>query len=197
MAISRHPQLRATALSLLLAACGHAATTAKPAPAPETPVRVLPLDQLYVLEMAGIPAEDTIVTFATGAARIIVVRHGAPDNTTFAELRFPADAWRGEGVPDSVRVTIHPRPGLYGLDVALSADAPRGATLRFKYPVHFSAPVAGLRKYGGVARYEQALAVARAVSPTTFGLLQSNRPASDNLEAALPGGGTYLVAAPR
>ncbi len=147
--------------------------------------------------MAGIPAQDTIVAFPAGAPRTIILHHGAPDNTTFAELYFPADAFVGTAPTDSVTVTVHPRPGRYGLEVTMSPDSPRGATIRFKYPVHFSAPPAALTQYGSVAGYEQALLIARQLTPTTYGLLASNRPASDNLQAALPGSGTYLVAAPR
>jgi hypothetical protein len=155
------------------------------------------LDQLYVLEMDGIPAEDTIVTFLSGAARTIILRHGAPDYTPFTELRFPANAFAGDSTPDSVTVTVRPRPGLYGVDVTLSPEPRRGATITFKYPVHFSAPVAAVKRYGATGRYEQSLVVARALNPTSYGLLPSTRPASDNLEAALPGSGTYLVVAPR
>ncbi len=160
-------------------------------------MRVLPLDQLYVLEVSGVPPEDTVVTFRTGTARTIILRHGPPDNTTFVELRFPEDAFAGTGAPDSVTVTVHPRPGMYGVTVAASVSPFRGATIRFRYPVHFSAPIAALQKYGGTARYEGALRVARQLAGGNFGLLPSERPASDNLQSALPDGGVYLVAAPR
>lgn len=161
-------------------------------------MRVLPLDQLYVLEMAGIPPEDTVVTFHTGTARTIILRHGAPDNTTFVELRFPADVFGKDSLPDSVTVTVQPRPGIYGVDVRMSLEPRRGASIRFKYPVHFSAPIAALNKYGGTGRYERALAVVRQVSDSAgYGQLASERPSSDNLQAGLQGSGVYLVAAPR
>ncbi len=160
-------------------------------------MQVLPLDQLFVLEMAGIPPEDTVVTMPTGAARAIILRHGSPDNTTFVELYFDADAFDRPGRPDSVTVTVHPRAGVYGVDIALSSEPARGASLRFKYPIHFSAPIAALGKYGGTARYERALRVVRLMSGNGYGLLTSDRPSSDNLRSALPGSGTYLVAAPR
>lgn len=160
-------------------------------------MRVLPIDQLFVLEMAGIPPEDTVVTMPTGTARAIILRHGSPDNTTFVELHFDSTAFDGPGRPDSVRVTVHPRPGIYGVDVALSSEPVRGASIRFKYPIHFSAPIAALNKYGGTARYEQALQVARQMTGNGYGLLASDRPSSDNLRAGLPGSGVYLIAAPR
>lgn len=194
---SPRPFLRATALLLGLAACGRAAGTARPAPGPDVPVRVLALEQLFVLEMAGIPAEDTVVTFPTGMPRTIILRHGAPDNTTFVELSFPAEAFAAPALPDSVTARIHPRPGIYGVDITMSIEPARGASIRFKYPVHFSAPIAALGQYGGSGRYEQALGIVRRMNGTRYGLLESDRPSSDNLRAALPGTGTYLVAAPR
>ena len=169
-----------------------------PAPDPDAPLRVLPLDQLFVLEMAGVSPEDTVVTFHPGTARTIILRHGAPDNTTFVELRFPDDAFGKDSLPDSVTVTVQPRPGVYGVEVRMSMEPRGGASIRFKYPVHFSAPIAAVRKYGGTGHYERALAVARQVSSIAgYGLLASERPSSDNLQAALQGSGLYLVAAPR
>jgi hypothetical protein len=189
--------LQATALLAALAGCGRATGTASTAPGPEAPLRVLSLEQLFVLEMAGIPPEDTVVTLATGLARTVILRHGAPDNTTFVELHFDADAFDGPGRPDSITVTLQPRPGVYGVNVAFSTEPVRGASIRFKYPIHFSAPIAALGKYAGTARYEQALQVVRRMSGSGYGLLASDRPSSDNLRSALPGSGVYLVAAPR
>jgi len=147
--------------------------------------------------MAGIPPEDTVATFPTGVARTIILRHGAPDNTTFIELNFPAAAFGAAARPDSVTVTVHPRPGIYGVDVAMSAEPTKGASIRFKYPIHFSAPIAALEKYGGTSRYEQALRVVREAGESGYALLVTDRPSSDNLKAALQGSGVYLVAAPR
>ncbi len=198
MRISPRALLRATALLAGLAGCGRAAGTTATTPGPAAPVRVLPLDQLFVLEMSGIPPEDTIVTFPAGLARTVILRHGAPDNTTFVELHFPADAFDAATRPDSVTVTVHPRPGIYGLTISMSAEPTKGATIRFKYPIHFSAPLAALGKYGGTKSYEQALRVARQVNGNGgYALLASDRPSSDNLRAALQGSGVYLVAAPR
>jgi hypothetical protein len=190
--------LRATTLLAGLAGCGRAAGTTAGTPDPASPVRVLPIDQLFVLEMAGIPPEDTVATIPTGQARTVILRHGSPDNTTFVEVRFAADAFDGPARPDSVTVTVHPRPGVYGVDLALSAEPVRGASIRFKYPIHFSAPLAALNKYGGTSRYEMALQVVRQMGAGGgYGLLPSDRPSSDNLRAGLPGSGVYLLAAPR
>ena len=99
--------------------------------------------------------------------------------------------------PDSVTVVVRPRPGIYGLDIASTVIPRAGATIRFKYPVHFSPPVEALRRYGSASRYEHAMAIAVLTDGANYALLPSRRPALDNLESALPGPGTYLAAAPR
>jgi hypothetical protein len=197
VAIRHALALAATALSAGLA-CGR--VTPAPAPAAggiEGATQVLPLSALYVLEMAGIPPEDTMVTFPAGQRRTIVLRHGPPDNTVFAEVSVPDTAFLGPDAPDSVTVVVRPRPGLYALDLASTALPRGGLTLRFKYPVHFAAPLAAIQRYGSTARYERALAIGALVDGANYALLASTRPASDNLEARIPGPGTYVVAAPR
>lgn len=184
-------------LWLGLGACGRATSQAGGATGEDGPPRELPLAQLYVLEMSGIPPEDTVVTFASGRARTVVLRHGPPDNAVFVELHFPDSVFKGEQVPESVTLTITVRPGVYGLDLTSTAKLGKGATIRFKYPVHFTAPVAALARYGSTTRFERNLYVAARIEEDRFALLASDRPASDNLRSALPGPGTYLVAAER
>lgn len=180
---------------LLLFGCGGGQVT--PVSSPEGgKARDLPLDQLYVLEMRGVPPEDTSVTFATGELRKIILRHGPPDNTVFVELDYPPEAF-GDTTGDSVTVTLHPRPGIYGVDVTSNFLPEKGAVIRFKYPVHFSAPLAGVERYGTSTQFERALAIAVRKEARIFTLMPSGRPASDNLEAPLTVSGTYLVAAPR
>jgi hypothetical protein len=157
----------------------------------------MPLSQLYVLEMGGVPPEDTTVVFARGEPRKIILRHGAPDNTVFAELLFPAESLGDQKRPDSIWVTIHPRPGVYGVDVTSSTPPGPGALIRFKYPIHFAAPQAALTRYGGTVRLERALVIATRQENGSYGLLASERPASDNLQAPFGGTGTYLVVAPK
>lgn len=184
-------------LALAIAACGRATTQGAGGSSGDGGVRERQLSELYILEMSGIPPEDTVVTFRSGQARTIVLRHGPPDNTVFVELTFPDSVFRGSPFPDSVTATIKPRPGVYGLELGLTATPRRGATIRFKYPVHFLAPVAALRKHGSAVRFERTLSVARRIEGERFALLPSDRPASDNLRSALPGPGTYLVAGVR
>lgn len=191
--ISLHRSIPATLL--LLAACSGGRSRPSTTPDGAAAARDVPLDQLFVLEMSGVPPEDTTVTFRTGASRKIILRHGPPDNTVFVELHFPAEAF--PAAPESVTVTVHPRPGIYGVDVTITSPPAKGSTIRFKYPVHFSAPLAGTARYGSVLRFERALAIAALKEARLFSLMPSTRPASDNLEALLAGTGTYLVAAPR
>jgi len=178
-------------------ACGRVTSPASPAPDPTIPTQILPASRLFVLEMSGIPPEDTVLTFAVDQPRVIILRHGAPDNTVFVELSFPDSVFRVPDGPDSVTVVVRPRPGIYGVDIATTVIPRRGATIRFKYPVHFAPPVEALQRYGSPTAFERALALAALTDGANYALLPSRRPASDNLESALPGPGTYLVAAPR
>ncbi|HMV32585.1 MAG TPA: hypothetical protein PKA50_10740 [Gemmatimonadales bacterium] len=185
-------------LLTLALACSRAPAAADPpaAVAPEIG-RILGAEALFPLEIAGVTPGDTTVTFARGRPRTIILRHGPPDNTVFVEVTFPAEAFAGAGAPESITVTVAPAPGVYGLTVTSTLPPAAGARLRFKYPVHFAAPTAGLARYGSVARFERALVVLVRLEDGTWGVLPSSRPASDNLEAPLRGPGTYLVAAPR
>lgn len=179
-----------------LAACRGRPTvqgTAEPAANPEV---TLPPDRLFLLETWGAPPSDTTVSLAPAKQRSIVLRHGPPDNTVFAELILPAGA-----LPDSsgpgYTVTLAPRPGTYGITITTTPAFKDGATLRFEYPVHFSAPAAAVAKYGNTARYEAALSIGYQEQDGRFHLLPSTRPAADVLQAMIPGPGVYLVAAPR
>jgi hypothetical protein len=115
----------------------------------------------------------------------------------FVELIFPADSFTDPEMPESVTVIVRARPGVYGIDVTTTAPPGPGALVRFKYPVHFAAPVAAIARYGSTVRFERALSVATRLESGQWGLLPSERPASDNLQAPLTASGTYLVVAPR
>jgi hypothetical protein len=187
----------ATLTALWLGAgCGGSSRPAT-APDPRIPKEVLPANRLFTLEMSGIPPEDSIVTFPVTQPRVIILRHGAPDNTVFAELTFPDSVFWSTGGPDSVTVVVRARPGLYAMDLAMTVIPNRGATIKFKYPVHFSAPRDAVTRYGSTARFEQALSIGMLADGSNYALLPSLRPASDNLESALPGPGTYVVMAPK
>lgn len=197
--ISRRPWGRASRCALALTTCGLAACGGRAgrAKAVEPSAgRVIPLASAIVLETAGPPPADTAVTFVAGAPRVIVLRHGPPENLVFAEVTFAPSAFHADsGRP--VQVELKPRPGVYGLELLSSVPFGEGASVVFKYPRYFSAPARARALYGSDARYERALAVGQLqATGQSLALLPSTRPATDNLQAALPGPGTYLVAAP-
>jgi hypothetical protein len=200
-AISRRPTRAATWIGLAALAalwgCGAPRPVESPTPA-ETPAapRVLPLARVTVLETSGPPPSDTTVSFTAGTPHTIVLRHGPPENIVFARLSFTAGAFADSG--QTVTVEVHPRPGVYGLDVAISlplrADQ---ATVLFDYARYFSAPARARQVYGSDIAFERALAVGRLLPENQIELLPSTRPAPDNLSSSLPAPGSYLVAAPQ
>ncbi len=154
--------------------------------------------QVYTVEVWGAAPSDTVVTFPGAQARVIVLRHGPPDNTVFAEVHIPAGALEPSGGTDSVALAVRPVPGVYG--VSLESAAPLRSPLRlvFKYPVHFAAPADSRTTYATDVLFEQALVIARAEDGgARFQTLRSTRPASDNLEAAITTLGRYELVAPR
>jgi hypothetical protein len=169
-------------------------TTDQP-PAP-TVSRVVPLARVILLETAGPPPADTSVTFVAGDPRTIVLRHGPPENIVFARLTFSASAFADSG--QTVKVDLHPRPGIYGLDMTTSHPfRAKEASLVFDYARFFSAPARARQVYGGDIAFERALAVGRLLPDAHIELLPPVRPAADNLGAELPAPGSYLVAAPQ
>lgn len=190
--ISRAWLGRASLLWLITAACGGRAATNRAEHAAPSP-RVIPLARAVVLETGGSPPRDTNVTFIAGAPRTIILRHGPPDNVVFAELVFPANAFGDSG--REVRVELHPRPGVYGVDLSTSLPM-RSATMVFKYARYFSAPARARAVYGTDVAFERALAVGQLQPGDMLKLLPSTRPASDNLSAIVRESGSYLVAAP-
>jgi hypothetical protein len=195
--ISRRLRGRASWLWLVAVACGGRAATEAPGTAEPTPTRAIPLDEAVVLETTGAPPPDTGVTFRTGERRVIVLRHGPPDDVAFAELEFTPEAF-GPDVGREVRVEVRPRPGVYGVDVAASLPFRSGATLSFSYARYFKAPGRAALVYGNDIVYERALAVGLVQAEGgLLTLLPSTRPALDVLQAQMPGPGGYLVAAPQ
>jgi hypothetical protein len=195
-AIFRHRVGAASCLCAALAACGGRAPSGARSGEP-TPTRVIPLGSAIVLETAGPPPSDTAVTFPAGEPRVIVLRHGPPENVVFAEVSFAPQTFHADsGRP--VRIEIRPRPGVYGIDLASSVPFSEGVSVVFKYPRYFSAPAKARAVYGSDPLYERALGVGQVLGTgQTLALLPTSRPAPDNLQAVLPAPGTYLVAAPQ
>ena len=195
--VSRRSNTAIGLVATLASACGSHGTPAQPHPEKHI-TQTLPLDQLYVLEAHGVPPNDTTVRFKMGEPRTVIVRHGPPDNGVFAELVFPAAMFKAKDAGDSVTVVCVVRPGIYGIDVASSVEPDQSGIIRFKYPVHFSAPLGAVQKYGTALRYQLALQIGRETSDSgKYAMYESLRRASDNLEATMVVPGRFLVGAPR
>ena len=191
--ISRRPWDAASCLCVALAACGGRSGHKGVEP---SPVRVIPLASAIVLETAGPPPADTTVTFTAGEPRVVVLRHGPPENVVFAEVDFAAKAFHADsGRP--VEVEIRPRPGVYGLDLLTSVPFSEGASVVFKYPRYFSAPA----KAAGCLRERRALRARVRDRPaaghrTVGGAAPLDQTVQRQLAGRAPPPGTYLVAAP-
>jgi hypothetical protein len=197
MVLSRLSYLLGIAAILFPAwACGARRPVTSTTPAGPTAPRILPLARVIVLETSGPPPSDTSVTLTAGTPRMIVLNHGPPENIEFATVSFAANAFPDSG--QTVTVTIKPRPGVYGLELATSLPFRNGgASLVFAYARYFSAPARALQVYGGHVAFEHALAIGRLLPDNQIELLPSTHPEPDDIEAALPGPGSYLVAAPQ
>jgi hypothetical protein len=186
--------LLVSGLSTVLA-CGGRQPSVPESPAAPVGPRVLPLARVFVLESSGPPPPDTSVSFTTGNSRVIVLYHGG-ESITFARLSFEATAFGDSG--RVVQVDLSPRPGIYGLDVTTSLPLRGGAaTVTFEYSRYFSAPARARQVYGGDVAFERALAVGRMLPDNQVELLPASRPAADDLRAALPASGSYIVAGPQ
>jgi hypothetical protein len=173
--------------------CGSSGTAAPTTPAPTT-ARVLPLARVIILETAGPPPSDTTVTFTAGTSRIIVLRHGPPENIVFARVSFAAATFPDSG--QSVTVEIRPRPGVYGLELTSTVPFGEGVTVEFDYARYFSAPALALQVYSNEAAFEQALAVGRLLPNDQIELLPTVSGELDHAAAVIAMPGSYLVAAP-
>ena len=195
--ISGISRLLTAATTGVLISCASAPVTPGKPPAPSTgdPTRTYSLSQVYLLQVSDPPVPDTTVRVRRGVPRIILLRHAAPDDLTFAELEIPAAAFDST-VADSVDVAIHVRPGVYGLDLTTSAPL-KSATLTFKYAVHFQAPPGARTALGSDVAFERLLAIGKLGPGETIVFERSRRPAADNLSVTVASAGSYVVGAPK
>ena len=120
----------------------------------------------------------------------------AGESISFARLHFEPAAFGDSG--HTVQVNVQPRPGIYALDFTTSLPLRAGAaSVTFEYSRYFSAPVRARQVHGGDVVFERVLAVGRVLPDHQVELLPSTRPAADNLRAALPAPGGYIVAGPQ
>jgi hypothetical protein len=148
-----------------------------------------------VLETAGPPPSDTVVSFTAGTPRVITLRHGPPENIPFARISFSAASFGDSG--QTVRVEVRPRPGVYGLDLSISLPLRAGGRLEFEYARYFSAPARAQEVYRSNYAFERALAIGRILPENQIELLPSTNQEIDKVSAAIPIAGSYLVAAPQ
>jgi hypothetical protein len=156
-----------------------------------------PVGEVFILEASGVQPEDTVVSTAAGARRVVVLRRSAPDYGVFTRVEFPEAALSGAAGATVVSLTIRPRPGIFGLDLSTDGVIGDGAVIRFSYGAHFVAPAGARNRYGSNIAFEKELAIGKLSEDGRVVFLPTSRPGSDILSAPLPGPGRYLVAAPR
>ena len=200
-AISRTGCIGASALALLILACGppRVSETAGGGPPPPKPLPPRPLSEVFVLEAAGAQPDDTSLSMMPGVPRVIVLRRSAPDFGLFARIELGDSTLRtGANLPGGeATLTIHPRPGEYGLELEVQGTFGGGGSILFSYGTHFVAPAGARERYGSDIYFERQLAIGRVDANDQVTFLPTSRPGSDMLSAPLPGPGRYLVAAPR
>lgn len=153
----------------------------------------IPLEQLWLMERAGTSPRDTVVAFTAADGRVIVLRHPAPDNATFAVITVPPDST----ATGTTTLTLAPAPGRYGLTITAQPQLPARATLRFSYAAHFMAPADALARYRTLALLEQALGMGYVAPAGKLTFVAATRPAADMLLAPLAAAGTWYLAARR
>ena len=191
------PTLSAAALSLALAGCGGPAVAPAPgdvAQVPKSPVaiRVAPRGETEPVEVGGIAPNDTVVTVRRGTGRVVILRHGPPDRTEFAELTLSPTVFE-RATRDSIQVTLRTRPGVYGVVLSADAEWGPGTEIAFKYAVHIYPPADALRRYHTLTEIDRRLTVARRERNGDMTIYLSRHPAPDVLRAFIPGEGTYVM----
>ena len=184
---------------LLVAGCHASAlpvntTPGAPVQLPTGPVvvRVAPKGETAPVEVGGVTPNDTIVVLRRGVGRVVIMRHGPPDRTDFAELDLPASVF-AKAARDTILVTIRTRPGVYGIDLSADADWGPGAELAFKYAIHFYPPADALRRYATLTEVDRRLTVARRGGNGDLTIYLSSHPAPDVVKAFIPGEGSYVM----
>lgn len=168
----------------------------------------LPTADLLILPLTpSAPAAPT-ATFFVANDRVTTRRllHTDPFNSLYLEVRFPIGALatlNGNplGAGDSVRVTLDPEPGGFGVTVspnglAFAAGARPSAT--FVFAAYGDVSVANGSSYGSPTAYAQALALWYEVTPGRWRRVSgSGYTGNDAVAGPLAEPGTYIIAAPR
>ncbi len=193
------PAGSAIGLVLLVAACRAAAlpvvtTAGAPVLVPAGPVavRVAPKGESAPVEVGGVTPNDTVVLVRRGVGRVVILRHGPPDRTDFAELTLPATVF-AKATHDSILVTIKPRPGVYGVELSADSDWGPGTALTFKYAIHFYPPADALQRYATLTEVDRRLTLARRERNGDLTIYLTSHPAPDVVKAFIPGEGAYVM----
>ena len=193
------PTRSAIGLVLFITACRAAAlrvdtTPGAPVQIPSGPVavRVAPKGETAPVEVGGVTPNDTVIVVRRGVGRVVILRHGPPDRTDFAELTLPAAVF-AKAPNDSILVTVRTRPGVYGLELSADADWGPGTALAFKYAIHFYPPADALQRYATLTEIDRRLTMARRERNGDLTIYLTSHPAPDVIRAFIPGEGTYVM----
>ena len=160
------------------------------------PGTVVPIEQVWILELAGASPADTTVTFESATGRTILMRHGPPDNAIFAIIDIPPDAIAPAGGTEAT-ITIHPTPGRFGFTISSSGQWQGVVQVTFSYAIHFQEPSDAMTRFPSAGRFELALGAARSGPDGTLAFLETRRPAADMLQFGVDQPGTYLLGVPK
>lgn len=144
---------------------------------------------------------------ANSRATVRQLVHDDGFNTLYVRLEFPSGslaALAGEslGPNDSVRVTVAPRSGAYGITLSpsgLEFVSGRTPSATFAFATYADASVADQSgRYAGRLDYLDALTIWEEVSPDLWARVAgSGSTGTDEVGGALAAPGMFVVAAPR
>lgn len=133
--------------------------------------------------------------------------HGDGFNTLYLRLEFPSGSLasvNGEPVAatDSVRVTLDPRAGAYGMTLSPAGLAFRSGAFpsaTFSFARYGDASAAqGSTRYASAVEYAAALELWEEISPGRWRRVRpSGTTGADAVRGSLAAGGSFVVAAPR
>lgn len=159
-------------------------------------------------QQAGTPAPSAATFYVVNSRTVArTLRHTDNALTVFADLEFPSASLASLdgttlGPDDSVRVTVTPDVGLYGVSLSpagltFSAGARPTLTLSYARYGNLSAGL-GSSRYADAQTYAAALDVWREVGLDRWSRAAGSAATrSDVVTARISAGGRYTVAAPR
>jgi hypothetical protein len=168
----------------------------------------LPTADLLTLPLTSSAPMAPTATFFVFNDRVTTRRLLHPDafNSLYLEVRFTTGSLASLngnplGPSDSVRVTLDPEPGGFGVTVSpngLAFAAGARPTATFVFAAYGDISVANGSSYSSPVAYAQALAIWYEVTPGRWRRVSgSGYTGNDAVAGTLADPGTYLVAAPR